>query len=298
MTTRNLLTILGGTGRIARPFVEQFLAENVPVRLLARNPAEIQARYPQAEVLPGSMFDPVAVKRALDGAGAVFLVTPIGPCNQVEIEVEAAQVAIAAAKESGGPHLIFNSTIRIDQPTHVPLLDVKKRIELLLAESGLAWTSLRCGTFMEDVLDHRLNLLRRGLFFFPMPTDQQFTFTSQRDVARVAVRLLPGKNALNGHLDVVEPQIRTPRQVADLASKLLKRKVVACGRWPWLSLLRLVCPLLGRRDPKLLTILPLVGYLGQFGYCGDMAQLRQILPGFTPTNLENHLRQLLRVGNE
>jgi len=293
MTTQNPLTILGGTGHIARPFIKQFLAENVSVRLLARNPAEIQARYPQAEVLAGSMFDPAAVRRALDGAGAIFLITPIGPRNQVEIEVEAAQVAIAAANESGGPHLIFNSTIQIDQPTHIPLLDVKKRIELLLAVSGLPWTSLRCGTFMEDVLDHRLNLLRRGLFFFPVPTDQQFTFTSQRDVARVAARLLPSKNALNGPLDVVEPQIRTPRQVAELVSKLLKHKVVACGRWPWQPILRLARPLLGRRDPKLLTILPLVGYLGQYGYCGDTAQLRQILPSFTPTSLEDHLRQLL-----
>lgn len=294
--TQNTLTILGGTGHIARPFVEQFLAEHVPVRLLARDQAAIQARYPQAEVLPGSMFDPAAVRRALDGAGAVFLVTPIGPCNQVDIEVEAAQVAIAAAKETGGPHLIFNSTIRVDQPTHIPLLDVKKRIEFLLAESGLPWTSLRCGTFMEDVLDRRLNLLRRGLFFFPVPSDQKFTFTSQRDVARVAAHLLPGKKALNTPLDVVEPQIRTPRQVANLVSKLLKHRVIASGHWPWQLLLRLASPMLRRRDPKLLTIVPLVGYLGQYGYCGDMAQLRQILPDFTPTSLEDHLRQLLQVG--
>jgi len=293
MTTQTSLTILGGTGRIARPFVEQFLVENVSVRLLARNPVDIQARYLQADVLPGSMFDPAAVRRALDGAGAVFLITPIGPCNQVEIEVEAAKVAIPAATETGTPHLFFLSTIRVDQPTHIPLLDVKKQIERLLAESGLSWTSLRCGTFMEDVLDQRMNLLRRGLFFFPVPTNQQFTFTCQRDVARVAARLLPSKNALNGPLDVVEPQIRTPRQVAELVSKLLKHKVVACGRWPWQPILRLARPLLGRRDPKLLTILPLVGYLGQYGYCGDTAQLRQILPSFTPTSLEDHLRQLL-----
>jgi len=296
MMTENPLTILGGTGRIARPFVEQFLAEHVPVRLLARNPLAIQARYPQAEVLPGSMFDPAVVKPALNGAEAVFLITPIGPCNQVDIEVQAAQVAIRAARETGRPHLIFLSTLQIDQPTRIPLLDVKKQIEGLLAESGLPWTSLRCGTFMEDVLDRRVPLLRRGLFFFPVPTGQRFTFTCQRDVARVAARLLPGKDARHAPLDVVEPQIRTPREVAELCSKLLKRRVMACGHWPWQPLLRLACPILGRRDPKLLTILPLVGYLGQQGYCGDPAQLRQVLPGFTPTCLEDHLRRLLQAG--
>ncbi len=292
LSNQPLLLVLGCTGRIAQPFLQTFTREGVRLRILARSPQVIQARYPQAEVFSGSMLNEDDLRCAMQGVDGAFLITPIGGRNQIQIEFDAAQVAIQAGLESNLPHLIFVSVTQIDQPTGVPLLDVKRLIEQMVAESGLPWSSLRAGSYMEDVIDERIDWMRRGVWLFPVPPDRPLSFTSQQDVARVAVQLLRTKRPLNATLDVVEPILRTPREVSHAIKARLGKKVFVGGT-PLLWVMFLLQPLLCLKNPKMITIFELCRYLNRAGLPGRCDQMAEVLPGFPTTSLENHLDSLM-----
>ena len=290
------IAVLGGTGHVGVPYITEFLAEGVQVRVLARTPERVARRFPQVEVTPGSMMNEADVARVLDGADAAFLITPIGGNNEPGIELRAARVAIAAAQATQLPHLVYASLIQPGQPTGVPLLDVKVQIEELLAASEVPWSSLRVGFYMEDVLGLRPGLLKRGIFLFPLPTCYQISFTATRDVARVAVELLRRGQVVNGSLDVVEPTARTLAGVANLAGQVQGRRVIASGSWPFLPILRLAQPLFRRFNPVMKSKVTMLDYFSRHDYVGNPNQLAEVLPGFEATPMEVYLRDLTGTG--
>lgn len=162
----NTLTLaaVGCSGEVSHAFVEGFLKQGVRLRILARDPVAVQARYPGATVIQGSMMNPGDVARVMDGVDAAFVVTPMGVRNNPRPEVEAAKAVISGAKASRLKHLVYTSVLGADHLTGVGILDAKHEIERMLADSGVPWTALRCGSYMEDVFDIRLALLNQGKF--------------------------------------------------------------------------------------------------------------------------------------
>jgi uncharacterized protein YbjT (DUF2867 family) len=286
------LAVIGGSGRIGAPFVRHFLAAGHETRVLTRAPDRVQQTTPGANAVAGSMMRTADVAQAMQGADAAVLLTPIGPDNDPAPELEAATVAATAARTTGLRHLIYISLIGIDHPTGVPLLDAKREVERLLAAGTTAWTSLRTGSYMDDIVDPRLALLRRGLFFFPVPRRRRLSLTAQEDVARAALEL--AGRPLNGTLDVVDPQIYTPAAIADLAARILARRVHASGPWP-LTAMRALRPVIRRGNPRLASIITLLGYFADHDWTGDVGQLDLALPGFQTTSLETHLRTILEL---
>jgi len=283
------IAVLGGTGHVGIPYISEFLAQSLKVRVLARSPERAAGRFPGSEVMQGSMMDADDVREALEGADGAFLITPIGGNDDAGLELRAARAAITAAKNARLPHLIFCSVIQSNGNTGIPLLDVKLAIERLLEESGLPWSALRTGCYMEDWLEFGPSLLKRGVFFFPISPTHQLSFTSQRDVSRVAAALVRQNRVLYGSLDVVEPVTRTLNEVAQLYGEQLGRKVVHAGG-PLLSLMKALRPVVFRwLNPVLASKVRLAGYFDTHDWCGDPSQLATALPGFRVTSLEDYL---------
>jgi len=283
------ITVLGGTGHVGIPYISEFLAQGLKVRALARSPQRIAERFPEAEVIRGSMMDVEAVREALEGADEAFLITPIGGNDDAGIELRAARASITAAKDARLPHLIFCSVIQPNATSSIPLLDAKLAIEGLLEESGLPWSALRTGCYMEDWLEFSPTLLKRGIFFFPISPTHHLSFTSQRDVSRVAVELLRQHRVLYGSLDVIEPVTRTLNEVARLYGEQLGRKVVHAGDF-LLPLMKVLRPVVFRwLKPVLASKVRLATYFDAHDWCGDPSQLATTLPGFPVTSMESYL---------
>jgi len=290
-TYTNTIVVLGGTGHVGIPYIDEFLAQGLKVRVLARSPERVTGRFPEAEVIRGSMMDAEAVRGAMEGADGAFLITPIGGNDDASIELRAAQAAITAAHHARLPHLIFCSVIQPNAPSGVPLLDVKLAIEGLLEESGLPWSVLRTGCYIEDWLEFRPSLLKRGIFFFPISATHRLSFTSQRDVSRVAVELLTQHRVLYGSLDVIEPVARTLNEVARLYSEHLGRKVVHAGA-SLLPLMKVLRPVVFRwLKPVLASKVRLASYFDAHDWIGDPSQLAAVLPGFRVTSMECYLEK-------
>ncbi len=287
------IAIIGGTGKISEPFLDGFLGLGMDLKILARSPQRISRRFPEAEVIQGSMMNEDDAARVMKGVDAAFLITPIGPRNNKDIEVQSARPSIAAAGKTNLPHLIFVSCIGIDRSTGVALLDAKLEVEQMLSESGVPWTSIRCGSYMEDVIDTRVKFIRHGVFVFPVKPNLKFNFTAQKDIPRLVLDLLEHDIRVNGPLDCVDPRPHTPAEVAALMTEISGRRVRPSGKWPLLCILKLARPIFHLRNHRMSTIVHLVEYFNRHGYCNGSTSLDEVFPDFKVTTLEEHLHGLL-----
>lgn len=284
------IAILGGTGRFGVPYIQTFLDHGLNVRILTRSPVKVTKSFPTADVLRGNMMSVPDVKRVLDGVAAVFLITPMGGNDDVQIELRAARSAIAAARAVQLPHLIYLSLIQPPQPTGVPMLEVKRHIELMIMASGLPFSSLRTGCYMDIWLTFLPMFMKLGIYLMPVAPHRKFSFTSQQDVARVAVSLIRRDRVLNGTVDIIEPQARAVNDVVKIHRATSGRRLIPVGSWllPVLTLLR---PVVFRwAYPKAASRVRLFNYFNKNDWVGDAHQMAEVLPGFHVASMWDYLR--------
>jgi uncharacterized protein YbjT (DUF2867 family) len=286
------ITVLGGTGRVGRIYIREFLNADFSVRILARKPERVRRRFPEAEIVHGSMMKDTDVANAMKNADGAFLITPIGGNNDPKPELMAALAAIEGAKASHLPHLIYASQILPEQPTGVAILDAKAKIEKKLESSGVPWSSLCVGCYMDEYLGMARGLQKLGVLFNPISSDLPLSFTKKNDVARVAAHLMRKGRILKGTLDVIEPVTRTLAEVAELISKFRGRKVASSGSYPWSSILNKALPVFQRFKPVLASKVTLLNYFNTHGYRGNMNQMAKVLPQFEITTMESYLKSL------
>lgn len=292
MTGQFTVTMIGCSGPVARHFVEGFSDEGANVRILARSPGEVRSRYPRAQVIEGSMMEPKDVARAAEGADAVFLVTPMGLNDDPSSEIEAARLVIEGLTKSGAPHLIYTSCLGVERKHSVGILDAKHVIEQLIAASSLPHSILRCGTYMEDLFDPRLELLKKGKFLFPLDKSRHFTFTSQSDVPRFVMReLLANGTVLNRAVDLVAPGTHTIDDIEKLLSSIAGFAIRAPARFPTFYMFRALTPLFRLRKDRMSSVIPLLVHFDKHGYLSNDPQSRRL--DFDTTTLHNHLARLL-----
>ena len=286
------ITVLGGTGHVGRIYIQEFLSAGFNVRILARSPKRVRRRFPEAEMIPGSMMQDTDVEFAMKNADGAFLITPIGGNNDPETELKAARAAIEGAKASQLPHLIYASQILPKKPTGVGILDAKVEIEKMLESSGVPWSSLCIGCYMDEYLGMARGLQKLGLLFNPISSDLPLSFTVKHDVARMVTHLLRQGRVLKGTLDIIEPVTRTMAEVAELIGQFRGRKVVASGSHPWSFILSKTLPLFRRFKPVMASKIALLNYFNKHGYIGNTNQMAEVLPQFEITMMETYLKTL------
>lgn len=289
---RPTVTVLGGTGHVGMVYIKEFLSAGFNVRILARSPERMGKSFPKADIVRGSMMQDTDVARVLKGADAALLITPIGGNNDSKLELTAARTAIAAAKVTKLPQLIYASQILPEQPTGVAILDAKVEIEKILAASGVPWSSLCIGCYMDEWLGMAPGLQKLGLLFNPISRNLPLSFTLKEDVARVIVELQRQGRALNGTLDVIEPVTRTLAEVAKLISQFRGCKVVASDSFPWSYILSMAQPLFRHLKPTMASKVTLLNYFNKNGYVGNTNQMVKVLPEFKVTTMETYLKKL------
>eukprot|EP00929_Paragymnodinium_shiwhaense_P093364 TRINITY_DN53510_c0_g1_i1.p1 TRINITY_DN53510_c0_g1~~TRINITY_DN53510_c0_g1_i1.p1 ORF type:complete len:335 (-),score=61.15 TRINITY_DN53510_c0_g1_i1:104-1108(-) len=243
---RHKLLVLGGTSvdtglHIVRGLVD----EGFHLLVLTRNASAIEGRLPwQVTLASGSMLSVEDVAAAAQttphtssaggGVDAIFLITPRG---NPEREVEAAQVAVEASKRAGLSHVIFASSIVQRHPETAfsescRCLAGKPRVEELLDKSGLSWTSIRTGIFMEDFFANQgKKIFKDGAFSGANPSAMKLHLTARADVARATTRIL--SQAITGPLNVIDPKAYTGADMLDMLSMLREKTV----KGPWFNYL-------------------------------------------------------------
>lgn len=289
--TRTIIAVIGSSGRFGGPYIREFLDQGLTVRVLTRSPRKVIGRFPRARVVGGNMMNLSDVIRIFKGAAAALLITPLGGNDDIRIELKAARTAIKAAAMVRLPHLIHLSLVQPPRPTGVPLLDVKGRIENEIMSAGIPFSSLRTGCYMDIWLAFFPIFMKLGLYLLPIAPDHRFSFTAQRDVARVAALLIQQNKVLNGPLDVIDPRARTLREVIDLYAAVTGRRLRPLGRW-LLPILKMLKPALFRwLYPSGASRVSLFGYFSKNDWVGDAYGVSKLLPDFQATSMADHIRR-------
>ena len=170
------------------------------------------------------------------------------------------------------------------------MLDVKGQIESLAISSGVPFSSLRTGCYMDAWLTFFPILMQLGLYTFPIASGHRFSFTCQGDVARVAAILVHHQTVLRGSIDVIDPLPYTLEDVVRLYKTAAKRRLWPLGRW-LLPVLKLLKPSVFRWIyPTGASRVTLFSYFNQNDWVGDPRSLSDLLPEFRITTMLDYCR--------
>jgi NAD(P)H dehydrogenase (quinone) len=182
-----MIVVTGATGRLGGLTVERLLAQ-LPaseIGVSVRSPekaAELAERGVQ--VRPGDYTDPESMARSVEGARTVLLVS----ASVFGAEgVRQHGNVIDAAKRAGVERVVYTSHQAAAPDSRFAACWDHTATERLLADSGLAWTSLRDG-FHATSVGFWLSMADEGVLRLPL--DGPVSWTTHEDLAEAAALTL------------------------------------------------------------------------------------------------------------
>ena len=213
--------VTGATGLVGGEVVRRLAGTGARVVALARRPSGYEPPTGAdggggVEVRAFDFNDP-ATWDALRGADRLFLVRP----PQISRVKRDLLPAVDAALEAGVRQVVFLSLLGAEKNRLVP----HRAVEDHLRESGAAWTFLRAGFFMQNlVTTHRSDIRDRGEIVVPAGRGRT-SFVDARDIAAVAVAALAEPGHSGEAYDLTGPEALTYGEVADVLSDVLGREI-------------------------------------------------------------------------
>jgi uncharacterized protein YbjT (DUF2867 family) len=222
-----MLLIVGSTGMVGTEICSLLASKKLPFRAMVRessDPAKVERlKSLGAQIVKGNLCDPNSLKAACQGVNAVICTVSAMPfcyqpgANDIQsVDLEGVTNLIEAAKATGVKQFIYTSfSGNLDRD--FPLRNAKRAVEKHLKESGLVYTILRPGMFMEvwlspavgfDAANAKATIYGTG--------DQPIAWIAIQDVARFAVESLTNPAARNHALELGGPQNLSPHQVVKL----------------------------------------------------------------------------------
>ncbi|MGW0083687.1 NAD(P)H-binding protein [Streptomyces sp. NPDC003393] len=204
----------GATGTLGSEVARQLAAKH-PLRLLARRPEHIALTGPLVETAAADYGDPAALRRALRGVRAAFLVTnhPTEPHDERFLE---------AAAATGVVHVVKLSAAVVDDDIDDMITRRQRAIEAAVRSAGTTWTLLRPRAFMSNTLAWSSGIRANGTVYAAYG-DAPNAPVDPRDVARVAVRALTEPGHGGRIYTLAGPEHLTARDQTHILSDVLGR---------------------------------------------------------------------------
>jgi uncharacterized protein YbjT (DUF2867 family) len=209
-----MILVTGASGLVGGEVVRQLSGGQVPVRALVRDPG----RAPQIASLPGVQVVTGDLGRAetlgpvlADVSQAVLISSADASMAEVQSSF------IDAAAKAGVSHVVKLSGIMPDLGSPFRFARMHGQIEDHLAASGMTFTNLRAGEFMQAYFRQVPNIVARHELRLPM-AGQRIASIDIADIAAVAVHILHGAGHDNQTYPITGPQALTMAEVAAILS--------------------------------------------------------------------------------
>ena len=221
--SRNIILVTGATGTTGREIVRKLSESGAHVRVLVRDIAKAQAlsldSLPHVTVFEGDLGNSESLVPALSRANKAMLISSSNP------EMEDVQINfIETAKKFNLNHIVKLSGIIADINSPFRYARMHAEIERRLENSGISFTHLRAGEFMQSYFRQVPNIIERDSLFLPME-NQRIASIDVYDVAEVAVRILTGMGHKGNVYPVTGTEALTIYEVAEKFSAVLRRKI-------------------------------------------------------------------------
>lgn len=216
------------SGNIGRALVQRLLDARQQVVLISRNPDKVAEFVKQgARVVEGSIDDAAVLARALQGAKALFWLTP--PAFRPDFREwtqQTARTAADAAKKAGVERVVVLSSVGAQNGPGTGPVSVLLGVEEAFKAAVPNVTILRPGFFMENLFNSVGTLAKAGALFMPLPADKRFPMVATEDIgAKAAEVLLDGKWTGHRYVGVHGPEDLTYTQAAEILTEALGRPV-------------------------------------------------------------------------
>jgi uncharacterized protein YbjT (DUF2867 family) len=218
-----MIVITGATGALGGATVEHLL-KRLPAGRIGVSVRDVAKAQHFADrgvrVRRGSYDDPAALRDSFEGAEQILLVSQNDPGGDgIGLHRNAIEAAVAA----GTQRILYTShqNVRGDSP-FAPAHE-HAATEALLAESGVAWTSLRNG-FYAHSLDWLLGPWQQtGVI--TAPADGPVSWTDRADAAEAAAIILTGQHPFDGPVTLTARRAVTFGDIATTAAELAGRDI-------------------------------------------------------------------------
>jgi len=208
-----MILVTGATGRTGGALVRRLSATGIPVRALARSAARAEglSALPVVEIVEGDMAQPATLSEALRDVDRAMLISSADPTM---LEVQSNFIDAAAA--AGIEHVVKLSGIIADLDSPFRFARMHGEIERRLEASGMAFTHLRAGEFMQASFRQVPSILATGRLLLPME-DARIASIDVSDIAEVAAAVLTGSGHKGASYPLTGPEALS---MADVAEKL------------------------------------------------------------------------------
>ena len=182
-----MILITGAAGKTGRAALRTLAKMGYPVKALVFRAEQIQEveALGVKEVLAGDMRDSAILTRAMQEVSSVYHICP----NLHPDEVSIGQRIIDAAKMAGVAHFVYHSVLH-PQIEEMPHHWKKMQVEEYLFASGLAFTILQPGVYLQNILASWKEILETGDYTVPYSVDSRLSMVDLEDVALAAAIVL------------------------------------------------------------------------------------------------------------
>jgi len=215
-----MILVFGATGKTGKEIIKQLLALKVPIRVLIRDHSKASYFQNQGiDVVIGDANNVNDVTLALKQVEKVYIVVANGK-NQGSQEKLITDCAVQAKVKLLVKQSSLETTIYPNNPIPKSHLESEQYIK----QSGLNWVIIRPTFFNQMLLMCAHHIKIHNTLHFPM-SNGCVVATDVRDVAEVAAKVLTGSGHINKIYNICGSELLSFNAIADLFSKVLKRKI-------------------------------------------------------------------------
>jgi len=216
------IIVSGASGQLGSLVIEELLARDVApasLILVSRTPDtdHLKAYAARgASVRFGDFNDPASLDAAYRGGTHMLLISISGGGgNRPELH----RAAIDAAVRVGVRQIAYTSYVNADRYSESTIAVDHRRTELILQQSGIAWTMLRNQIYANGLVDQAAQIVREGRFMTHTP-DARVAYVTREDCAAAAAAVLTTPGHENQAYNITGPDAIGPRELVALASEI------------------------------------------------------------------------------
>jgi len=231
-----MILVIGSTGMVGSEVCRLLKSKNIPVRAMVRSTSEASKQNKLkdlgVQLIEGDIRDKSSFPKILEGITTVITTISAMPFSYVPGENDIQHVdeegminLIDAAKNAGVKHFIYTSFSK-NFDLDFPLSIAKRKVEKHLKESGMNYTILRPGFFMEVWLSQTVGFdaINGNINLFGTRTNP-IAYISMKDVAKFAVECVSNPDAVNSILELGGPENLNQLETVKVFEEVIGKKI-------------------------------------------------------------------------